>query len=158
MASPDATAVLTAQVDYQLPEDELLQGLVPTIRLAENEYKFREGRSITTAKELLKGYIQYFKQASSRLAVDKDSDVQILTWDAIIKVTEDALLFQHHPKLLMEIDPDLQFKPPAFKHPGLHTFAHSTYPWPPYKARYMIQELNKLGIEITSLLLEDLWC
>ena len=85
----------------------MLQGLVPTIRLAENEYKFREDRSVTAAKELLKGHMRCFKQASSRLAVDKDGDVQVLTWNAIIRVTEEVLLFQHHPKLLMEINPDL---------------------------------------------------
>jgi hypothetical protein len=61
-----------------------------------------------------------FKQASSRLAVDKDTNVHVLSLDAIIRVTEGALLFQHHPKLLMEIDPDLVRKLHALK---LHPFA-----------------------------------
>jgi hypothetical protein len=49
-----------------------------------------------------------------------------------------------------------QFKPPAFKHPGLHTFARSPYHLPHYKARYMIRELNKLGIENDLIAVERL--
>ena len=40
-----------------------------------------------------------------------------------------------------------QFKPQSFEHPGLHTFAHSRYALGFFNAKFMIQELNKLGIE-----------